>query len=200
MAIARIGSPSVRCPHSATPQTVSKTVVDLLDHHPLVVLTGTNRPFVENRNIGKTLACKGIRQQLMMKGRSVFYIDIKQALGISTAALSYDHLEDFSERTRKLPDLGVLIFDEIHYAFPRDPACKQRDWWGCPVYRGEKYNQTMFAFWRKIAELQGQGSRILMVTALHPLDPMNRNFLMNEDTAPYYNAPTVELALSVRPA
>lgn len=187
-------------PHPATPPTVAKTVVDLLDHNPLVVLTGTNQPFVQNRNIGKTLACKSIRQHLVMQGRSIFYMDIKSTLGISTADINYVHLEDFSDRVTKLPPFGALIFDEAHYAFPHDPACKLRDWWGQPVYRGEEYNQTMFAFWRKITELQERGSRILMVTALHPLDPMNQHFLVNEDIASYYGAPTVELALLARPA
>jgi hypothetical protein len=179
---------------------VAKTVVDLLDRHPLVVLTGTNQPFVQNRNIGKTLACKSIRQHLVMKGRSIFYIDIKHALGIGTADTSYVHLEDFSEMVTKLSRFGALILDEAHYAFPRDPACKLRDWWGHPIYRGEQYNNEMFAFWKKLAQFMMEGTRLVMITALHPLDPLNQHFLVNEDIALYYSAPTVELALLARQA
>jgi len=200
MGVASIRGLTAYRPHPATPPTVAKTVVDLLDRHPLVVLTGTNRPFVENRNIGKTLACKDIRKQLVLQGRSIFYIDIKNTLGIGTADNRYVHLEDFSERVDKLPNFGALIFDEAHYAFPRDPACKLRDWWGHPIFRGEQYNLEMFAFWKKLAQFMKEGTRVVMVTALHPLDPLNQHFLVNEDIASYYSAPTVELALLARPA
>ena len=184
-------------PYPATPPTVAKTAVGLIENNPMVVLSGTRQPFADNRQIGKTLACREIGARLRGAGKRISYADIKRMLRVDTTRFSYIHVEDFRYHlVDNLAPSEIYIFDEIHHAFPRDPQSKMRDVWELPIYRGEEYNDAMFAFWEKIGRLKMEGRRFLMVTALHPQDAEYQEYLFAPPIQAFFSAPIVELAFS----
>ncbi|MDD5382407.1 MAG: hypothetical protein PHH60_01995 [Candidatus Margulisbacteria bacterium] len=178
--------------------------VGLLENNPLVILSGTNRPFLENCQTGKSYSSYKIFQELLRRG-SAEYRDIRQALHLINRPGGYWDLDEFHhEMVGALRPADCYILDEIHQAFPRDPGEKRRDHWGVPIYRGEQYNVTMFSFWRKMEQLRREGKRFLMITALHPaqtgIAPQKLGYQQfQHDTsisimADYFRAPLLELS------
>ncbi len=183
----------------ANHRNVATKVVDLLMQHSIVILTGKKRPFVLNRNIGKTVSCKAIRTMLSNKRRKICYLDIKQLLNLEAGRGSIIRLDKFLDNAvDNLPECDVYIFDEIHQAFPR-ASVHRRDATGKPIYRGEEYNETMVRFWKKITNLRSKGKKFLMVTAQHPHDKAYQQFLSTQDIDPFFCAPIVELSFDFHP-
>jgi len=181
-------------PVAAVHKDVARVVVDLLDHNSMVILSGANQPFVQNRQIGKTLACQEIMSLLAVRGKSSFFQDVRHILKYQGG--SYLHLDDFKHvmLSSNQAQMGVNMIDEIQHAFPRDISAQgKRDIHGKPIYRGEEYNRVMFAFWQKVSERIAQGGKYLFITALHPLNAEYQDFLINDNISPFFSAPVVEL-------
>jgi hypothetical protein len=201
MTIARI-TPAIQrvrfARHPVNYSGVARKAHALIPAHPMVVLSGTNQTFFDNCQIGKTQSTHAIFQEQLRRGVASEYRDIKGILRMDNRPTSRIDVENFNyEMIDTLPAVEFYILDEFHHAFPRDPQVKgKKGPWGIKVYRGEDYNDTMFAFWRKMEGLRQDGARFLLVTALHPQQAEYRDF--QHDTAipmmaEYFSSPVMEL-------
>jgi len=181
-------------PFPADHRNVVRTVVDLLQTNPIVVLSGKLQPFVQNRQIGKSLSCREILNQIAARGKTSYYLDLKHILKYQSRS-GYLHIDDFEFTVvDNLSKMDAYILDEIHHAFPRDASARGKmDVNGKPVYRGEEYNRVMFKFWGKVKQRVADGAKFIFVTALHPGDAEYTDFLMDDNMLPFFNAPVVEL-------
>jgi len=177
-ALVRMHSRSV----PATFKNGAQKVIDLLDQHQVIVISGSSQnSFEDNCQIGKSSMVKShLIPYFTQQGIHPFYLNLSHvAMGANLAMniFSDRYIHRFGEF---FPDAPIYIFDEVHHLLLWPEVSQQE--------LGFRHK-----FWKKVQDFLAQEKQIVFITARHPLHPANKNLYFDEAAFCFFSAPVLEL-------
>jgi hypothetical protein len=166
------------------------TAIELLEHNPAIVVSGRHRlDWDLNRRTGKTRTVENrLIPVLRDRGQAVSYLDVQKVVrsrdfyGFNV----YDYAP-LASRARAMPDADVYVLDEVQHAFPFKEEMRMRR------LRREPYEDALMALWDRAAKVLERGGRLVLVSCVHPCDPVFEGCLYDSTMALFFSSPVLEL-------